>query len=237
MKGKKWLVIALAVVVLGGVSAGVAVAANAPAGQSGPGLYQTFLGNLASALGIDQTTLTNGLKTAATNTVNQEVAAGKITQQQASRILTQINSGKLPIGFMGMGSGRQGSVAGSVYGKRGPGRGFTGGFMIMKPLASALGLNPKDLMSDLRSGKTISGLLPQGTSMQQLESTILASIQSQLNQAVSNGKMTSGRESQIYSKLEQNINSGAWITQLQNMCQRRGHKQSSSQTSQTTSTI
>ncbi len=235
-KSKVWLALAVAAVLLGTIAVGVALADNTPstAGQSPQNIYQAFLGNLASALNIDQATLTNALKTAGTQTVNQEVQNGQITQQQANNILSQINSGK-PFGFMGMGFGRPGSVAGSVYGKRRP-RGPMGGFMLMKPLASALGVSPQTLMSDLRSGQTISSLLPQGTTITQLEATILASIQSQLNQAVTNGKMTQTQETNIYSKMQQNIESGNWITQLQNMSQWHGHHQSSSQTSQTTPT-
>ena len=236
-KSKVWLALAVAVVLLGTIAVGVALADNtsSTAGQSPQNMYQAFLGNLASALNIDQTTLTSALKTAGTNTVNQEVQNGQITQQQANNILSQINSGK-PFGFMGMGLGRQGSVAGSVYGKRQHRGGAMGSFMLMKPLASALGMSPQTLMLDLRSGQTISGLLPQGTTITQLEATILASIQSQLNQAVTNGKMTQTQETNIYSKMQQNIDSDAWITQLQNMSQWHGHHQSSSQTSQTTPT-
>jgi ribosomal protein S13 len=236
MKNRKvWLASIIAVVLLATVAVGVALA-DTPATtalQSGQGIAQTFLGNLASALGISQSTLTSALNTAATNTVNQEVASGKITQQQASKILARISSGKFS--FMGMGFGKPGSVAGSVYGHRRP-RGAMGGFMIMKPLASALGMTSQNLMSSLRSGQTISDLASaKNLTVAQLESTILTSIQTQLQQAVTNGKMTQAQETQIYSKLQQNINSGAWITQLQNRCQKHGHQQSGSSTPQTSS--
>ncbi|MGD0621501.1 MAG: hypothetical protein ABSA82_03410 [Thermacetogeniaceae bacterium] len=224
-KGKQWLVIVLAVVILGAVAVGVAVADNAPtAGQSPQNLYQAFLGNLASALGIDQTTLTNALKTASTQTVNQEVQSGKLTQQQADQILSRINSGKLPIGFMGMGFGNQQSVSGAVYGKRGPrvgrNRGAMGGFMILKPLASALGITPQVLMSDLRSGQTISALATaDGTTVTALGASILSSIQIKLTSAVSSGKLTSAQETQIYTRLQQFMSSPNWDTQLQKIGQ------------------
>jgi hypothetical protein len=236
-KSKVWLALIVAVMLLGTIAVGVALADNASptAGQSGQNTYQAFLSNLASALNINQATLVNALKTAGVQTVNQEVQNGQITQQRANKILSQINSGK-PFCFMGMGFGGKGSVAGSVYGKRQQRGGAMGGSMLMKPLASALGVSPQTLMSDLRSGQTISSLLPQGTTITQLETTILAGIQSQLNQTVTSGKMTQAQETKIYSKMQQNIESGNWITQLQNMPKRQGHHQSSSQTSQTAST-
>jgi hypothetical protein len=95
-----------------------------------------------------------------------------------------------------------------------------GGFMIMKPLASALGMNPKDVMSALRSGQTISDLASsKNLTVTQIESTVLASVKSQLDKSVQSGKLTQDQENQTYNKLEQNINSGDWITQLQKVCQ------------------
>jgi guanyl-specific ribonuclease Sa len=212
---KKWLVIVLAVVILGTVAVGVAVANNSTTYSQSP--YQTFLGNLATALGISQAKLTTGLQQAYTQTVNQEVASGKITQQQADKILTRISNGQPLPGLMGMGFGNRQSVAGRVYGKHDPGM---GNFMIIKPLASALGITSKVLMADLHSGQTIAALAAaKGTTVAELQSTILGSIQTQLTSAVSSGKMTQTQETQIYNKLETSINSGDWITQLQKMCQ------------------
>ena len=95
--------------------------------------------------------------------MNNELGSGKITQQQANQMLSRINKGMPFFGFMGMGRnqsvagavyGKRGhwmgskqSVAGAVYGKRGSrmGRnsGAMGGFMILKPLASALNMTPQ----------------------------------------------------------------------------------------------
>jgi hypothetical protein len=50
-------------------------------------------------------------------------------------------------------------------------------------------------------------------------------VQTQLAQAVTNGKMTQTRENQIL----QNINSGNWVTQIQNI----GQRQQSSASQQT----
>jgi hypothetical protein len=81
-------------------------------------------------------------------------------------------------------------------------------------------------MADLHSGQTIAALAAaKGTTVAELQSTILGSIQTQLTSAVSSGKMTHAQETQTYSKLEQSINSGAWITQLQTICQGGGTHQ------------
>ena len=230
-KGKPWLMIVLTVVILGAVAASLAMASSSSTSSQSP--YQVFLGNLASVLGINQATLTTDLQQAYTQTVNQEVAHGKITQKQANQALSRINKGMPVFGFMGMGSRNHQSFAGAVNGKRGPrmmsrNRGAMGGFMILKPLASALGMTPQALMSGLRSGQTISALAAaKGTTVTALQSTILSSVQSQLTSAVNSGRMTQAQETQIYTKLQQSISSGAWITQLQKMCQGGGFHQKS----------
>jgi hypothetical protein len=227
LKNKKWLAIILGVVILGTVAVGTAMASSSTTSSQSP--YQTFLGNLASALGISQATLTTDLQQASTQTVNQELQSGKITQQQASQMLSRINKG-MPFGFMGMGSRNNQSVAGAVYGKQHGSRMGGSRGLILKPLASALGMNAKDLMSALRSGQTISALATaKGTTVAALQSTILSSIQSQLTSAVQSGKMTQAQETKIYNKLQQSISSGNWVTQLQKIRQPRNHQQSGGQ--------
>jgi 3-hydroxyacyl-CoA dehydrogenase len=206
---KKLLAIGLGVAVLGTTAAGVAFAdtSTTPA-QSAQNLSQTFLGNLASTLNISQSTLTGDIQTAETQTVNQAVSNGQLTQTQATQILSRISKGNFQI--LGFGGGN----------RKGGNRNGGGTFMVMKPLATALNMTPQALMSDLRSGQTISALAStQGTTVAALQSAILSSVQTQLAQAVTNGKLTQTQENQIL----QNINSGNWVTQLQNIGQ---HQQS-----------
>jgi hypothetical protein len=174
------------------------------------------------------------LETAYQATINQEVTDGTITQTQATQILA--NADKNGASFfridLGRGPGGPGSVSDSVYG-RGPG---FGGPMLLKPLADALGMDAKDVISNLQSGQTLSDLATaKGTTVDQLGSTVLSSIKSQMDKAVSDGKMTSDQETQTYSKIEQSISSGDWITQLQNLGQLPGHMVRSTTSSSATS--
>ncbi len=142
----------------------------------------------------------------------------------ASLAMAPPNQGSVagPVGHPG---GRvRGPFVGQFYGRRqGPIVG--GGFMILKPAASALGMTPQALVTALRSGQTISSLAAaKGLTVTSLENTISTSIQSQLQALVTNGKLTQSRETQIYNRLEQNITSGNWITQLQNAT-KGGHRQ------------
>jgi hypothetical protein len=74
------------------------------------------LGNLASTLNISQATLTGDIQTAETQTVNQAVYNGQLTQTQAAQILSKISTGNFQIlGFGGgarQGGNRQGGGEG-----------------------------------------------------------------------------------------------------------------------------
>jgi hypothetical protein len=90
--------------------------------------------------------------------------------------------------------------------------------MTLKPLATTLGMTPQAVISALRGGQTVAALAStKGTTVAALQSAILSSVTSQLSQSVTNGKLTQAQESQIL----QNINSGNWVTQLQNSGQHR----------------
>jgi hypothetical protein len=208
---KKLLAIVLGVAVLGTTAAGVAFAdtSTAPA-QPTQNLSQTFLGNLASTLNISQSTLTGDIQTAETQTVNQAVSNGQLTQTQATQILSRISKGNFQL--LGVGGNRKGGNS-----KGG------GAFMTLKPLATTLGMTPQAVISALRGGQTVAALAStKGTTVAALQSAILSSVTSQLSQSVTNGKLTQAQESQIL----QNINSGNWVTQLQNIGQ---HQQSAPQ--------
>jgi plasmid maintenance system antidote protein VapI len=199
---KKWLVTALAAVILGTVAAGSAVAANTQS-PANPG--QVFLDKLAGALGIDRAKLDAALKTAANQTIDQALQEGQITQQQADQMRSHIIQG-FPFFWMKMGGGKNGAM---------------GGFKTtLKPLADALGMAPQDVISALSSGKKVSDLAAsKGMTVTQVQDKILAAVKARLGQAVKSGKLTQAQADQAYSKLQQNIASGNWINQLQNGCQ------------------
>ena len=199
---KKWLVIALVAVILGTVAAGAAMAAN-PQSPANPG--QVFLNKLAGALGIDRAKLDAALKTAASQTVDQALQEGQITQQQADQMRSRISQG-LPFFGMKMGGGKNGAG---------------GGFKVtLKPFADALGMAPQDVISALRSGKKISDLAAsKRMTVGEVQDKMLAAVKARLDRAVKSGKLTQTQASQAYSKLQQNITSGNWINQLQNGCQ------------------
>jgi hypothetical protein len=118
---------------------------NASAKPNGAAARQAFLQHLASHLNISVDQLQNALKAAAHDSVNDALAAGRITQQQASQANQRIDSGQFPfgVGFLGRPGGPHGV---------GPRK---GGPHLLNAAAQALGETPQQLGQQLRGGQTL----------------------------------------------------------------------------------
>ncbi len=165
---------------------GTAFAQTPTPTPSGTNYQQLFLQKLASTLGISTSQLTSDITTARNQTVDQAVADGKLTQQQANNIKSKPANGLGP-GF-GFGHGPRG------------GFGFFGGPDVMNAVAQALGITTQDLQSQLQSGKTLAQIA-QGKE-QAVKDAITNTIKPKLDQAVKDGKLTSARETQILNDIQ-----------------------------------
>ena len=155
---------------------------------------QAFLNDAAGRLGTTSAKLEDALKQAALDRVNAELAAGQITQAQADAEKAAINAGKLPIGIPGAGPG---------FHLRGGGFGFRG---TLDAAATYVGLTTDQLRTQLQSGKSLADVAKaQNKSVSGLEQAMLSAVQSRLDQAVKDGRLTSDEESQILAKLKASI--------------------------------
>ncbi len=156
--------------------------------------FQSFLDDVASHLGVTPAALQSAIQAAETDQVNQAVQSGKLTQQQASKIESRIQSGKLRP-FMG-GFHR----FHRFHGPRGR-MGF-GPMGFMNEAATYLGITPQQLRTQLQSGKTLGQIADStsGKSSAGLQAYLLSQLKTKLDAAVSSGKMTVTQESQILSK-------------------------------------
>ena len=169
-------------------SASASASGSASAKPNAPS--STFLSHLASRLNISQDQLTTAMKGAAHDAVNDAVAAGKLTQQQATQINQRIDSGKGP-GF-GFGFGAR---------PGGP-RGAFGGGQAIQAAAKALNMQPSDLMQQLRSGKTLAQIAQaQNVQLSTVTTAITNAVKPGLDQAVSSGKMTQQQETNILNQI------------------------------------
>lgn len=198
-----------ALVVAGGVYASTAFAQSATSSPSpspsastsasasasgAPNARQSFINHLASRLGIsDVSKVQQALKDAAKDSVADQVAAGRITQAQATRIDQRIDSGQGgPFGF-GRGPGGPGP-----NGRPGRRAGFGGG-QILNAAAGALNMTPDALRQQLQSGKSLKDIA--GSNWPAVQQAITTAAKAQLDPLVSSGKMTSTQEQNIINRL------------------------------------
>lgn len=188
---KKLVIAATTVVMLGGAAAALA-ATQSSSGSGG----QAYVNDLAGRLGVTPTALSTAIKAADSDQINAAVAAGHLTQAQATKLeqrIAQSTSAPLLGGDLrhGFGAGRRG-----------------GGLVDVSAAASQyLGIGEATLRSDLAAGKSLDAIAnaTSNKSAAGLKAAIIASQTSRLSAAVSAGTITSQQESQRLSDLSSRI--------------------------------
>src|SRR5260370_15256781 len=94
MKAKKYLLIAAAVLAVG---IGAVVITGAAA-QQGDTTGRSFLGRVADKLGIGEDKLTAAVKDARIDQINERLAAGEITQEEADRPQERVEESEFGLG-------------------------------------------------------------------------------------------------------------------------------------------
>lgn len=176
---------------------GTAFAQSAPTptptpNQQAKANYQNFfLDRLANLLGVDRSKLDSALTQARNDTADQAAKDGKITQDQANRIKSRQGTNEFGFGF-GLGhAGRGGKGVGPM--------GMMGGQDVVNAVAGVLGMNPQDLVNQLRSGKKLSDLA--AGKEQQVKDAVVNVEKPKLDQAVQNKRITQDQENKILDQI------------------------------------
>jgi uncharacterized protein YidB (DUF937 family) len=185
MKTRSWLLGGIAAAVLVGASAfAMAVGASA---QDGGG-RTPLMERVAAKLGIDVDTLRSAFKDAGLEMVDEALANGRITDQQAQRARERIEAGK-PLHL----TPRE---RGHLLARR----------AILQSSADALGITPEALRDELLSGKSIADVAEErGISVDDVTAQITSDLQAKLDQAVANGRITQQRADEAMAKLAENL--------------------------------
>jgi hypothetical protein len=157
------------------------------------GLVDAFLSDLAGRLGIDVSKLTDAIKGAAIDQINQAVKDGRLTQDEANAIIARINSGDFGPGFgfrLRLGFG-------------GPGFGHMG-FARMDVLATAasyLGLTEAQLQTQLQSGKSLADIAKatSGKTVAGLEDALVAAATKAID---ANTNLTADQKAQLIARVK-----------------------------------
>jgi polyhydroxyalkanoate synthesis regulator phasin len=170
-------------------------------------MQEAYLNALAARLGLSVDQLKDAQKQARIDLINKAVADGKMTQEQANRMIQAIQSGQRPgpgmapgVGQRGQGPGQRGQQ-GPGQGQRGPGM-FGGG----QAVADLLGMTPEQIRAELQAGKSLAQIAEaKGVSRDALKAKILETQKARLDAAVAAGRMTAEQAQQAAARMSANV--------------------------------
>ena len=186
--------LAIGAAALAAVGGGAGIAASASGGFGGD--RTAFIGEVASKLGVTPDRLQQAITAAFDDRLDAAVKAGTLTQAQADAIKArQAAGGGIPlIGPLPEFGGRHGPV-------------FGVGIMqpdTMEAAAAYLGLTTDQLLTRLRSGKTLAEIaMAHGKTPDGLKAALVAAARKDLDAAVAAGKLTRSQADDILSSLQQ----------------------------------
>jgi polyhydroxyalkanoate synthesis regulator phasin len=196
---QRWWKAALALVlvlVLGGAAVGVVAAQTAddptppPAGEGAKlELRERFFNRLAENLGITPEELKAAVQQTALDLVDEAVAAGRLTEEQAQRIRERIESGNVPF-----------------FGKPRPHPRPCRGLHVVRAVAEFLDVEPGEVISGLHQGQSLAQIAEaNGSSAEELKGFLLSKVEERVNAAVEAGRITEEQAAAILERAEEGI--------------------------------
>jgi uncharacterized protein YidB (DUF937 family) len=158
-----------------------------------------YLDALAANLGVTREALDQALTDTALEMVDQALADGKITEEEAANIKERINSGDFP----GMGFGPH---VGFGHGfEKGFHRGFHVGVKI-DDLADFLGVEKADIREALANGQSLAEIAEaNGKTRDELKAHIMSNTQERIDEAVANGDLTQEQADEKLQRVEEMV--------------------------------
>ncbi len=212
MKVKRYVLVSAAVLAAG-AGGGAAIAASG-GDDDRQKAEQSILTEAAKRLNVTPDALRSALGAAEDSQLDQAVKDGKLTQAQADAIKARRAKDGTVLGGPGVG-GPHGGVGGAGFpGGPGFGRGFGGPGLMFKmgpggaldAAATALGLQRDDLVTKLRAGKSIADVAKdQGKSLDDVKKAITDGVTKELDQAVTDKKLTSDQRDKILKELSDHL--------------------------------
>ena len=189
--------------IIGGVAAVAIVAAGvfgahavgAQQGGGGGAKDGKFAERVAANLGVTPDELAAAVKDAQLQGVDDALASGRITQEQADKLRERINSSDgLGLRDVIRHHDRMQKVRGAVRQQ------------FVETAAGAIGISAEDLRGELKAGKSIAGVAGEhGVSTDTVKQAILDEAKAKLDQAVAKGRLTQTRADEMYQRLTDNI--------------------------------
>ena len=189
--------------IAGGVAAGVVVAgALGAAGAVAAGRAfsdddrQAIIDDAAAELGVAPSALSDALKEALKNRVDDAVAEGRLSEEQGERLKDRIDSSETPLLGLGFGHG--------PFGDGGPGH--HGAKLDLESAASYLGLTAAELKAKLMDGKTLAEIAAEeGKSVDGLVEQLVDAAETRIDEAVAEGRLTAEQAAELKEGLAERI--------------------------------
>ena len=196
MTRRRWMTLlaggAAAGALLVGLGAAGAIAAShvlSPSDES-----KAVIDDAASQLGVKPAELSDALKQALKNRVDEAVDAGKLTEEQGKVLKERIDSDEYPLLFGGLfGHGRD------------HGFGPHGGFVVLETAASYLGMSEEDLREALEDQTLAEIAKEKGKSVDGLVKAIVAAQEERIDQAVADGRITKAQATELKARLSDRV--------------------------------
>jgi polyhydroxyalkanoate synthesis regulator phasin len=177
-------------VVVAGLGAAGAIAASrlwSPSEES-----KAIIDDAAEQLGVEPAELSDALKQALKNRIDEAVEAGRLTEEQGAALKERIDENEYPL-----------LVGPGFRGRGGHGFGPHGHYAIFEAAASYLGLTEAELREQLRD-KTLADIAKeQGKTVDGLVQQLVATQAKRIDEAVADGKLTSEQASELKSGLRE----------------------------------
>ena len=179
--------VAVLVAVVGSAGAIAATGALSPREES-----KAVVDDAAERLGVESSELSDAIKAALKARVDAAVDAGRLTEAQGAELKERIDSDEVPLFGLGRGGG-------------GPGHGI-GHFGSLDAAASYLGVTEDALRADLEDGQTLAEVAAaEGKSVDGLVDALVAAATEDLDQAVTDGRLTDAQRDDMVATLEARI--------------------------------
>jgi hypothetical protein len=151
---------------------------------------QTFVSKLAAKLGISEDQLTTAVKDVELEMVDEALAAGRITEEQATEMRDRIENGEL-----------------HFPGGRGPhGRGCEAGGRFVYATAEVLGIEESAVINGLQAGKSLVTIAGEnGMGADEFKAALTAEVQATLAEKVADGTLTQEEADEKLAKFNENV--------------------------------
>jgi len=194
--------------IIAGAAAAFAVA-GAGAGIAATGALspedrsKAVIDDAAKELGVEPSALSDALKHALENRIDEAVEAGRLTEEQGKALKERIDSADVPLVFGGIAPGdRPGFGPFGHFGDFGH-FGLRGSF---ETAASYLGLDEDELREALADGKSLAEVAKaEGKSVDGLVDALVADAEKRLDAAVDDGRLTKEQANELKRDLRERI--------------------------------